>query len=205
MMNVVSAGRKLIPGLLVLLFSGSLLAETNSPASYTKPDIDLTRYNKVLMKPLNLSDIEVIKPPWEADSPDDWSFEKGTGEEVQKLFMDAMKEELEVNGGYPLVSESGDDVIRVEVEVLSITPYVKPGTQTGDTGYEIETLGSGELVVSAEIRDSSTRELLIVVEGQRTIGDKYRKLNKENHLKNLNNLFSTWGVKIREALNKDRE
>lgn len=204
MKNVFSAGPKLVSGLILLLFAGSLMAQSTGTPTYVKPDIDLTKYNKVMVKPLKIEDIEVIKPPWEQDNPEEWTFEEGSGEAVRKLFKAAMHKELEVNGGYPLVAESADDVLRIEVELLSITPYVKPGSQTGDEGYEIETLGSGELVVSAEIRDSNTRELLILVEGERTIGDKYRKLSTENHIKNLENLFSKWGVKIREALDKDR-
>jgi hypothetical protein len=204
MMKVFSAGRKLIPGLLILLFSGSLLAETTNAANYVKPYMTLTKYNKVMVKPLKIEDVEVIKPPWESEDPDEWDFEEGSGEVVKKLFMDAMRKELEVVGGFPLVSDSADDVLRIEVELLSITPYVKPGLETGDDGYEVETLGSGELVVSAEIRDSRTRELLILVEGERTIGDKYRKLTQENHIKNLRKLFEGWGVKIREALNEGR-
>jgi hypothetical protein len=204
MKNVFSAGPKLVSGLILMLFAGSLLAQSTGPANYVKPDIDLTKYHKVMVKPLRIEDIEVIKPPWEQENPEEWTFEEGSGEAVQKLFMDAMHKELEVNGNYPLVSESDDDVLRIEVELLSITPYVKPGSQTGDEGYEIETLGSGELVVSAEIRDSNTRELLILVEGERTIGDKYRKLSTENHIKNLKKLFTTWGMKIREMLDEDR-
>lgn len=204
MKNVFSAGPKLVSGLMLLLFAGSIMAQATGPASYVKPNIDLTKYHKVKVKPLRIEDIEVIKPPWEQDDPEEWTFQEGTGEEIRKLFMAAMHEELEVKGGYPLVTESGADVLRIEVELLSITPYVKPGTQTGDKGYEIETLGSGELVVSAEIRDSTTRELLILVEGERNIGDKYRKLSTENHIKNLQKLFSTWGMKIREALDEDR-
>jgi hypothetical protein len=205
MMNVFTAGRKLAPGLVLLLCAGSLLAETTIPAQYVKPGIDLGKYNKVMVRPLELDDIEVIKPPWEQANPDVWTFEEGTGVAVQKLFMDAMQKELEGNGGYPIVSESADDVLRIEVEILSITPYVKPGSVTGDEGYEIETLGSGELVVSAEFRDSNTRELLLLVEGERTIGDEYKKLSRENHTENLSNLFTTWGIKIREALNADRD
>lgn len=204
-MNVISAGRKLVPGLLLLMVTGSLMAESTGGANYVKPYIDLTKYSKVMVKPLRIEEVEVIKPSWEMDDPEEWSFQEGSGEQVQKLFMDAMKKELEVTGGYPLVKGSGDDVLRIEVELLSITPYVKPGSQTGDDGYEVETLGSGELVVSAEIRDSSTRELLILVEGERTIGDKYRKLSTENHIKNLSKLFEGWGVKIREALDKGRD
>jgi len=200
MINVFSGRRKLIPGLMLLLFAGSLLAQPANTADYVKPGLDLSKYTKVMVKALNLDDIEILKPAWEQDNPEVWTFEPGTGAAVQELFMAAMHKELEVNGGYPLVSDAADDVLRVEVELLSITPYVKPGSRTGDEGYEIETLGSGELVVSAQLRDSKTRELLILVEGERTIGDEYKTLSEKSHIENLSNLFTTWGVNIREAM-----
>ena len=116
--------------------------------------------------------------------------------------MDAMQEEVEKKGGYPMVSQPDDDVMRIEVELLSITPYVKPGTPASDGRFEISTLGSGDVVVSAEFRDSTTRELLILIEGERTIGDKYREVSRENHTKNVKGLFAKWGKVIREALDK---
>ena len=180
------------------------MAASTIPATYVKPDLDLTKYKKVKVKPLDISNAEVLKPSWEQDNTEEWTFEEGVGEEIQKLFMDAMHEQLEHVGGYPIVTESGPDVLRVEVEVLSITPYTKPGSKSGDEGHQIETLGSGDLVISAEFRDSQTRELLILVEGERAIGDEYRTLSPENHIDNLKGLFSAWGEKIAAALSEGR-
>lgn len=204
MKHVFSNGHKLIAGLLLMIMAGTSLAATTG-ASYTKPGLDLSKYNKVMVMPLNIDNIEVLKPVWESDDPEAWSFEGGAGAEVKELFMDAMQKELEANGGYPMVSTSSEDALRIEVEVLSITPYVKPGTGAHDGEFVTSTLGSGDLVISAEFRDSKTRELLILVEGERTIGTEYKKLSRENHKENLTELFTLWGVKVREALNKGRE
>jgi len=199
-MNVYSAGRKLIPGLMLMLFAAVSLAESNSPANFEKPGVDLSSYTKVLVKPLNLNNIEVLKPAWEQDNPEVWTFDPGTGAAVQQMFMEAMKNELEVKGGYAMVHAPAKDVLLIEIELLSITPYVKPGTKARDGNYEISTLGSGEVFVSAELRDSKTRELLILVEGERPIGEEYKKLSYENHVANLKGLFAKWGKKVREKL-----
>ena len=201
MKRVFSTGPKLIAGLILLLVSGTLMAK-NLPASYVKPGIDLSTYTKVMVRPLNIANIEVLKPAWEQDNDEVWSFEPEDVADIQEWFLDAMQNELETKGGYPLVSAPGEDVMRIEVELLSITPYVKPGTPYSDGEYKIQTLGSGDVVVSAEFRDSSTRELLILIEGERTIGDKYRKLSKENHTKNVKALFAKWGKVVREGLDK---
>ena len=197
------AGRKLIPVLLMLIFAVSSLSANPAAPLYSKSNLNFSQYNKVLIRPLNIENIQVLKPVWEQDNPEVWTFDQGAGTAVQALFMDAMKQELETNGGYPLVTDSASDALRVEVELLSITPYVKPGTKSGDDGYEIETLGSGELILSAEIRDSKTRELLMLIEGERSIGDTHKKLTRENHEENLRQLFTSWAVNIRKALDKD--
>lgn len=202
MKRVFSTGPKLITGLMLVLVTGAVMAQNSIPATYVKPGVDLSVYNKVMIKPLSLDNVEVIKPAWEQDNDDIWAFSGDNRSAIQKWFLDAMQQEVEANGGYPLVNAPGDDVMRIEVEVLSITPYVKPGTQSSDSDHVISTLGSGDIVISAEFRDSKTRELLILVEGERTIGEKYRELSKENHIKNLKGMFTQWGKKVREALDK---
>jgi len=202
MKRVFSTGPKLITGLMLLLVTGAVMAKTTIPATYVKEGVDLSVYDKVMVKPLSLDNVEVLKPAWEDGNDDIWAFNPENRSAIQKWFLDAMQQEIGGNGGYPLVNASGDDVLRVEVEVLSITPYVKPGTQSSDSDHVISTLGSGDIVISAEFRDSKTRELLVLIEGERTIGEEYRELSKENHIKNLKDMFTQWGKKVREALDK---
>ena len=202
MKRVFSTGPKLITGLMLLLVTGVVMAKNTIPTTYVKEGVNLSVYNKVMVKPLSLDNVEVLKPTWEEGNDDVWAFNPENRSAIQKWFLDAMQQEIGGNGGYPLVNASGDDVLRVEVEVLSITPYVKPGTQSSDSDHVISTLGSGDIVISAEFRDSKTRELLILIEGERTIGEKYRELSAENHIKNLKGMFTRWGKKVREALDK---
>ena len=196
-----STGTRLIAGLMLLLATGTLMAQDQA-ASYVKPGVDLSTYNRVMVKPLNMDNIEVLKPVWEQDNDEAWSFNPENRAAIQEWFLDAMQNELETNGGYALVSAPAKDVMRIEVELLSITPYVKPGTPASDGEFEISTLGSGDVVVSAEFRDSTTRELLILLEGERPIGEEYRELSRENHIANVKGLFAKWGKKVREALDK---
>ncbi len=144
MKRVFSTGSKLVTGLMLLLVSGAVMAKTTIPATYVKDGIDLSAYNKVMVKPLSLDNIEVLKPSWEEGNDDIWAFNPENRSDIQKWFLDAMQQEIEINGGYKLVNAPGDDVLRVEVEVLSITPYVKPGTQSSDSDHVISTLGSGD-------------------------------------------------------------
>jgi hypothetical protein len=190
---------KLFLGLAILLVSSTVVAE--GAASYVRPDTDISKYSKFMIRTLNMDNIEVLKPVWE-DDPEKWSFNPENRAAVQAKFMKIMTKELEKDGGYPVVTERGEDVILLEVELLSITPYVKPGTEGTGGGFEISTLGSGEVVVSAEFRDSVTRELLILVEGERVIGTEYKELSRENHEANVRELFTTWGKNVRAKMDE---
>ena len=201
MKRVITTAPKLIAGLIFLLATGTLIAG-NQPASYVKPDFDLSTYNKVMVRPLNMDNIEVLKPTWEQDNDEVWEFNPESRANIQEWFLDAMQKELEAKGGYAMVAAPAADVMRIEVELLSITPYVKPGTKAKDGEFKISTLGSGDVVVSAEFRDSQTRELLILIEGERSIGKEYKELSRENHIANVKGLFAEWGTRVRVALDK---
>jgi hypothetical protein len=189
----------LLAGLVTLASSAPVMAG-DGPA-YKRHDLDLSQYNKFRLSELSMENMQVLKPAWE-DDPEAWTFPAGTRDEVQNLFREIMTEELSKDGGYPVVNDRGEDVITLEVELLSITPYVKPGTVSQSSGYVISTLGTGEVVVSAEFRDSVSRELLVLLEGERTVGDEYKEVSRENHEANVRKLFATWGQKVRAAMDE---
>ena len=189
----------LLVGMVALLLS--VTAFSGPEPSYMRHDLDLTKYSKFRLNTLSMENIQVLKPLWE-DDPEPWTFAPGDREAVQNLFREIMTEELSKNDGYPVVTERGEDVITLEVELLSITPYVKPGTVAQQGDFTISTLGTGEVVVSAEFRDSLTRELLVLLEGERTIGDEYQAVSRENHEANVRKLFTTWGQNVRAAMDK---
>ena len=197
--------KKMIPGLLALLFSCVAFGQGASQGtSWTRSNTDFSKYSKILVKPLDITDVKVLKPAWEQDNPEKWEFTADAGKAIQALYMEAITEALSKDDGYPVVSEEGEDVLQLEIEFLSITPYVKPGTTAESEGLVIETLGSGDVVVSAELRDSVTGSVLALVEGERKIGGEYKELSRENHIANLTETFSTWGKRLRARLDELR-
>ncbi len=194
---------KLIFGLAVILFSSVVLAGTDPlDPTWVRPDTDFSKYTKFLVKPLNLSDVKILRPSWAQDDPVEWTLETISLDAIQDLFYKAMKEVLEANDGYPLVDEPGEDVLEIEVELLSIMPYIRPGSGGEDDGHEIVTLGSGEVTGTAELRDSTSRALLILIEGQRVAGEEYKQFTAENNMANLNGMFSAFAQRLRIAMDK---
>jgi hypothetical protein len=194
---------KLVFGLAVMLFSNVVLAGTDPlDPTWVRPDTDFSIYTKFLVKPLNISDVKILRPPWAQDDPIEWKLETISLETIQDIFLEAMKETLEADGGYPLVDEPGEDVLEVDMELLSIMPYVRPGSDGTDDGHEIVTLGSGEVTGTAELRDSTSRALLILLEGERVAGEEYKQFTAENNIYNLRAMFTAFAMRLRVAMDK---
>jgi len=193
---------KLLIGLFVMLFSSVTFADIELEPTWVKDGVNWEQYSKFLVKPLNIDDVNVVKPPWAEDDTSDWSLEIQDLEGMQALFRDVMKDVLAGNGGYPLVYMEGKDTLEVEVEILNIMPWLKPGTEGEIDGHQVKTLGSGEITARLEIRDSMSRELLLLLEGEKSVGEKYRQFTAENNISNVQYMFTRFATRLRNSMDK---
>ena len=202
MKSLLSLRRGLFAGLFAMLFSTVALAEAPAEPTWVKEGVDWSQFNKFLVMPLNIDNVKVVRPPWAEDDPKEWTIDLEGLETIQSIFRDAMKDVLTANNGYPVVYTDGKDVLEVEVEILAIMPWVRPGSDTTKDGMEVETLGSGEITASVELRDSKTRELLLLLEGDRAVGDEYQQFTAENNVANLEKMFTAFATRLRNAMDK---
>jgi hypothetical protein len=113
-----------------------------------------------------------------------------------------MKAELGGEGGYPLVYAPGKGVLEVDVEILSVMPWIRPGSNGMKDGMQVTTLGTGELTAAVELRDSTNRELLLLLEGEKSVGDEYKEFTRENNVSNIENMFKSFGKRLRAAMDR---
>lgn len=201
MKSLFSIRGKLLIGLIVMMFSASALAQT--APTWKKEGVDWTRYNKFLVKPLKIDDIQLVRPPWAEDDPEEWTLNRENFEAAQAIFRDVMNHELSSNDGYPLVYTPSPGVLEVEVEILSVMPWIRPGSEEEDDGMKVTTLGTGELTASIEIRDASNRELLLLLEGDKAVGEEYKEFTRQNNVSNVENMFRAFGKRLRGAMDRE--
>lgn len=191
---------RLIIGLIATFFASAALAQAEP--TWVKQGVDWQQYSMFLVRPLDVDNVRVIKPPYAQDDPSDWSLELTDLEGIQAIFRDVMQRELSGNDGYPVVYAPGRGVVEVEVELLSIMPWLKPGGDESLAGYQVTTLGSGEVTGRAELRDSTTRELLLLIEGDRAVGEKYAEFTRANNAANVEAMFTSFAKRLRGAMDK---
>lgn len=202
MKSLLSLRRGLIAGLFAMLFSTVAMADAPAEPTWVKEGVDWAQYGKFLVMPLNLDNVKVVRPPWAEDDPKEWTIELEGLAAIQAIFRDSMKDNLSANDGYPVVYTDGKDVLEVEVEILAIMPWLRPGSDTQKDGMEVETLGSGEITASVELRDSRTRELLLLLEGDKAVGDEYQQFTAANNAANLEKMFTVFAKRLRTAMDK---
>lgn len=185
---------KLVVGLVLALFSTCVLAQTVMKPSWTKEGVDWSQYNSFLVKPLDIDDVRMVPPPW-AENPDLWELNIDNLTAVQAIYRDVMRAEL----GYPVVYTPGEGVLELSVEILSVTPWIRPG-KANDSGMQVTTMGTGELNASVEIRDAKTRELLLMVAGEKAVGEEYKEFTRVNNVANIEAMFKGFAHRLRAAM-----
>lgn len=202
MKSVFSNRGKLLAGLLAMVFSTGLVAEDLLDPTWVKEGVNWAQYSKFRVNPLDISDVNVIKPPYAVDDTSDWTLDIKDLEGMQAIFRDQMKDGLEDNGGYSVVHHDAKDVLEVRVEIINIMPWLKPGGGDEYEGYEVQTLGSGEITARVELRDSKTQELLLLIEGDKAVGEKYKQFTYENNVSNVTAMFSQFAKRLRVSMDR---
>jgi len=193
---------KLLVVLVAMMFSTTSFADTQIEPTWVKDGVNWAQYTKFLVKPLNIDDVKVVKPPWAQDDTSEWKLDIQDLQAIQAIFRDVMKGTLEGNGGWPLVYSDGQDVLEVEVKLLNIMPWLKPGGDESLEGYEVKTLGSGEITARVELRVSTTRELLLLIEGDKAVGEKYKEFTVDNNISNVSSMFTRFATRLRNSMDR---
>jgi hypothetical protein len=187
---------KLTAFLALFLFSPTLWAQTEP--TWVKEGVDWSAYTKFLVQPLQLDDVKLVPPPWAADDPKEWKLNIENLEGVRDIYADVMAAELEGK----LAEAAAPGVIEVEAEILSVTPWIRPGSGNGKDGMQVTTLGTGELSASIELRDAATGELLLLLEGEKAVGDEYKEFTRENNISNIEKMFAAFAHRLGNALDE---
>jgi hypothetical protein len=195
---------KLLFGLLVLVNTAlpfnTAVAQSEVDVSIVRPDWDYGKYQSFLIQPLKITNTLLVPPPWvegKDGKPRPWNISKKNAAFLQDQYHGAMKKQLEELGGYTLVEEPASTVIAVEIEMISLTPYAQPKDK-------VITKGSGEMTFRAEVRDSMTREILVIYEGNTPVGKEYNENTQFTIDQNVNELFQEWGEFLRQGLNRGK-
>jgi hypothetical protein len=185
---------------------GNLNRVDNSRAdlAYVDPDADFSKYHKVMVLPLGVDNVEIIQPSSSGSVTHrrNWELTDADKQKLQEIFHEAMVKELADKGGYPVVTEAGDDVLQIAAKLTAIAPSAaKDDFKSRPTGRSrVYTEGGGGLSVAVAFGDSETGEVLGIMKDSKSSTSMWGSNNSVSNMADVRRMFSSWASQIRKGL-----
>jgi len=175
--------------------------------AYVDPDADFSKYNRVLVTPLGLDNVEIIQPGNSSSivGRKDWVLTDQDKTMLREAYMEAMKEQLETKGGYPLVSEPGDDVLEISAIITTIAPAAAKddNTSRGAGRTRVYTEGAGSMAIAVAYGDSKTGEVLGLAKDSRASNNtSFGVNNSVTNRSDVRRMLTSWASNIRNGLDR---
>jgi hypothetical protein len=128
-------------------------------AAYKRPGADLNKYRKVMLDPVQVA----FDPSWDpkrtgSSLPLSAEDRERIRRELAELFMQVFSEELTKDGGAPLVTSPGPDVLRLSTGLADVYVNAPDTNEPGRSRTYVMSAGHATLV--AEVRDSESGAIL---------------------------------------------
>jgi hypothetical protein len=179
------------------------VASSKVDVLYVAHGASLAKYHKVMLDPVDVS----FKADWHTSHPE------VTGEDVARLrgqfsasFHDSFVRELQVNGGYPVVTQPGPDVLELRASIRNLD-ISAPDTRAPGPPPTKYVISPGEMTLIAELRDSESGAVLARA-ADRKQGRQTGQLEVATEATNAaaaQRAFQFWASVLRGALDAARE
>jgi hypothetical protein len=178
-----------------------LIEDSNLALVYAEADIDLGRYSKIYLDKPRVA----FRKNWQR-SQNRYQSGKVTDDDMAKiktelsaLFMDVFSKTL-TEGGYELVTESGEDVLLVKPAIINLDIVAPDTPSPGITRTYSET--AGEMTLYMELYDSVSGDLLAKAldrkEDRRT--GYFEWQNRITNRAAANRILKVWAKVLKEGL-----
>lgn len=172
---------------------------------YLREGASLAKYQRVMLDPVEVSfdkNWNQRRGPELRDEADPQEIRQN----LAKLARDVFRRELEKNGGYPLVDEPGEDVLRVRAQIVDL--YINAPEPRGASPTRTYVLSAGEMTLVAELYDSRTNAILArVIDRERGMErglNEFQIANRVTNTAEADRIISNWARRLKNALDKAR-
>lgn len=173
---------------------------------YVAPGVDWSIYEQILLEPASVA----FRKNWQRDQnryhslkvkPSDVERIKS---DLASLFDEIFTEELTINGGYTIASETAENVLRIRPHIVDLDINAPDTRSVGITRSYTET--SGKMTLKLELYDSVTGDLIATASDRRESPRKgyYQWTNSVSNRADARRMLKRWAQDLRERLDEAR-
>jgi hypothetical protein len=173
---------------------------------YADPGIDWSVYDKIQLDKATVA----FRKRWQRDQNRNRPF-KVKDSDVEKikknlseLFDEVFTEELTTNGGYEIVDEVADNVMRITPRIVDLDVYA-PDTPTTGINRQF-TDSAGRMTLKLEIYDSVTGDLIVTASDRRESPQRgyMQWTTSVSNNADARRMLQRWATGLRERLDQAR-
>lgn len=174
---------------------------------YRRPNASLSSYTKLLIKPITVQ----FAKDWDPNSGSSGSvlyrMNEVDREKIKRdlgdAFLEVFRREME-GGGYPLVNETGADVLEMQAAIVNLRITAPdPSQLTGNV--KVYTTDAGEMTLIMQLHDSVTGELLArAIDRKEATHDFYNWTTSVSNTADAKRLIDSWATQLRKAFDASR-
>jgi hypothetical protein len=185
----------------------SLVESKGRSEIYADPEVDWSVYTKILLDPATVA----FRKNWQRDQNRSQPFKVRTEDmeriksEMSELFGEVFTTELTEKGGYVIVTESGDDVMRITPHIVDLDVYA-PDTRGSAGSQRSYTESAGRMTLKLQLFDSVTGDLLAVTSDREEAPRRghMQWTTSATNRREATLLMQRWAGKMRERLDEAR-
>lgn len=175
-------------------------------ALYRRPDANLSQYNRILLRPVEIAFAKNWKPESESAI---YSMHKPDREKIKRdiaeLFHSTVQEVLGDKGGYTLVSEPDRDVLEVRAAIINIYITAPDASMSNPGITRTYTANAGEMTLVAELHDSVSGEILSRAYDRREdTGGMWTWTNSVSNTADAKREVRRWAELLKKSLDASR-
>ncbi len=176
----------------------------NAKALYLNPDIDFSRYKKILLTPLISSEVTIVQPS-RSKGAREFVLSEEDKQALATIYQQQMRKYLPENDGFQVVTEAGTDVLQVVTAVIALAPSATNDdgrSRAGSTSARSKTYteGGGSITLGLTLLDSESGKQLMQMVDQHSSTGTWQANNRVTNRQDLTRVFTRWATRLREGL-----
>jgi uncharacterized protein DUF3313 len=165
--------------------------------AWARPGIDLSKYDKILLLPAEMTFREVKDPGLQRDSSN-FPLDDNQREALRDTIQNAFVTELGKSQRFTITDQPGPGVLEIRGAILDVVSHV-PKQPIGRGVVFVKTLGEATLVL--ELRDSQTHQVLACAIDRRAAQPAFpTRASSVTTLADVRNAAHSWANQLRRRL-----